>query len=604
MATIKNKIELDDQMTPVLQKMLKAMSSVVKAMESTDKASSKAFKQAEKDINQASNSLLKLHQTADGVPSKFQMIQQAATGAAGAIYTIKEAIQAVSKVANASDDLTLMNARLGLITDNVAGLEEKIYNTAQSSRGNFKSMAATVSSLGMQAGEAFNNSEDEILQFTDTLNKMFTVSGLDSTGISSVMYNLTQSLSSGQLLGQDYRILRQNAPKFRTALQDYYGVSATELQDMVSAGKVSAEDVKLAIFQAADEINEQFNKIPMTFAQAADKIKNTVDAYLIPINNKISEILNSSAVVAFIDGINTSIKFVLTTIDNLLTLIQTVMQALEPYLGWLQPVIEAISTAIGVVLVGALVMMAAMAVKAFITFAISVLAANVPLLIVIAAVAALIFIFKKLGIGVKDVMGFIMGVIYAAWAVIQNIGIGIYNGFLFVVDHIKDKWLKFVKDIVTLAQPLLDIIDFIFGTDFGSGARNFTAKMEYEIAKTPEYKEYKSVGDAYGKGKDAGEKLYAKVESIGDNLSGVMSGKGMAVSGINDTVTTKGEMSISEDDLKLLKDISATEFVNRFTTLRPTLNASFGDVTQNADVDVIMDKIGDMMEEALAESLY
>lgn len=42
---------------------------------------------------------------------------------------------------------------------------------------------------------------------------------------------------------------------------------------MVSDGKVSAEDVKLAMFQAADDINEKFNKIPMTFSQAMDQIK-------------------------------------------------------------------------------------------------------------------------------------------------------------------------------------------------------------------------------------------------------------------------------------------------------------------------------------------
>lgn len=250
MATIKNTISLDDKMTPVFNKMLKAMSSVTKAMGETDKVSKNAFQTIQRDIQAAENELLRFSNTADmaadsvngisdevsklsgggGISGFWSTLQSVSTGIAGSIYSLSAVADTARKVVEASDSLTLMDARLGLITDDVEMLENKIYRTAQSSRGNFKDLAANVSSLALQAGEAFNNSEDEILHFSDTLNKMFVVSGIDSSAIQSVMYNLTQSLSSGALLGQDYRILRQNAPRFREALQDYYGVSASELQ--------------------------------------------------------------------------------------------------------------------------------------------------------------------------------------------------------------------------------------------------------------------------------------------------------------------------------------------------------------------------------------
>ena len=65
----------------------------------------------------------------------------------------------------------------------------------------------------------------------------------------------------------------------------------------------------------------------------------------------------------------------------------------------------------------------------------------------------------------------------------------------------------------------------------------------------------------------------------------------------------KGDVAITDEDIKLLKDVAATEFVNRYTTLRPEMTVTFGDVKETADVGQIMTVIEDMVEEAYAASL-
>jgi hypothetical protein len=65
----------------------------------------------------------------------------------------------------------------------------------------------------------------------------------------------------------------------------------------------------------------------------------------------------------------------------------------------------------------------------------------------------------------------------------------------------------------------------------------------------------------------------------------------------------KGDVSITDEDIKLLKDVAATEFVNKYTTLRPEMSVSFGDVRETADVNKILSVIEDMVEEAYASSL-
>lgn len=65
----------------------------------------------------------------------------------------------------------------------------------------------------------------------------------------------------------------------------------------------------------------------------------------------------------------------------------------------------------------------------------------------------------------------------------------------------------------------------------------------------------------------------------------------------------KDDVSITDEDIKLLKDVAATEFVNKYMTLRPEMSISFGDVRETADVNKILSVIEDMVEEAYASSL-
>jgi hypothetical protein len=65
----------------------------------------------------------------------------------------------------------------------------------------------------------------------------------------------------------------------------------------------------------------------------------------------------------------------------------------------------------------------------------------------------------------------------------------------------------------------------------------------------------------------------------------------------------KGDVAITDEDIKLLKDVAATEFINKYTTLRPEMTVTFGDVKETADVSQIMSVIEDMVEEAYASSL-
>lgn len=64
-----------------------------------------------------------------------------------------------------------------------------------------------------------------------------------------------------------------------------------------------------------------------------------------------------------------------------------------------------------------------------------------------------------------------------------------------------------------------------------------------------------------------------------------------------------GEVNLSDEDLKYLKDFAEQDFINKFTsaTLAPNVTVTFGDVHETADIDKVKDRITEILEEEIAE---
>ena len=217
-----------------------------------------------------------------------------------------------------SDNVSMLNQRIKLATigsEDFISVQSKLRNVAQETRASYESIATTYQKLGMQTKGVFATN-DEIIEFTSNLQKLFTVSGMTQTGIESTMYNLTQSLSSGALMGQDYRILKQNAPQMIQILQDYYKVSRQELDNMVSKGKVSAQDIKNAMLDVSQggmkEVIESFNQMPVTFSQAMTMLGNSIRAELEPMLLEVAKVAKFLA--NHIDVIVDALKVAVITI--------------------------------------------------------------------------------------------------------------------------------------------------------------------------------------------------------------------------------------------------------------------------------------------------
>ena len=218
-------------------------------------------------------------------------------------------VQGVKAFVGTADELTMINARINNMkssSESLGEVQNKIFASAQRSRGDYLATMDAVAKLGSQAGEAFNNT-DEIIDFAEQLNKNFVLSGTSIEGANSAMYQLNQAMASGVLRGEEFNAIRENAPSVVQAIADYMGVAKGEVKGLADQGMLSADIVKNAMLASAQATNEAFGKIPMTFGQIKQATINTFVRELQPALERFNQFLNTAEFGNFVN--NASIAF-------------------------------------------------------------------------------------------------------------------------------------------------------------------------------------------------------------------------------------------------------------------------------------------------------
>ena len=267
-------------------------------------------------------------------------------------------VMGAKQLLQASDQNAQITARLNLITDAPEQLKEQIYQSANDARVAYTDSMNQVAKLGLLAKDAFNNT-DEIVQFTNLMQKAFKVSGADAVEATSAMYQLTQAMAAGKLQGDEFRSVMENAPMVAQAIAKHMNVSVGELKKLGAEGQITADIIKNALFSAGDDINAKFRTLPLTWSDIWTQAKNFALREMDGILKKINQLANSQAFQSFItnmkigfiglkavvngivDGIAMAGKFIADNWQAISPVVYGVTAALMTYVIW-----QGISTAL------------------------------------------------------------------------------------------------------------------------------------------------------------------------------------------------------------------------------------------------------------------
>jgi putative tail length tape measure protein len=246
------------------------------------------------------------------------LMDAAKSGAAfaGAAIGIEAAGRALKDMAvnaiKTTDQLTQLRARIDLINDgsqSTAEIMDKIASAANRSRGSYLDMADSVAKLNLLAKDAFS-SNDEAVYFVEQLNKQFKIAGAGVEETTSAMYQLTQAMASGKLQGDEFRSIMENAPMLAQSIAQEMGMSVGQLKEMSSQGLITADIIKNALFNSAEETNQKFAEIPLTFQDIGTQLQNDLITAFAPVMQEIGNMASSDLLQGALNELAFSFKIV------------------------------------------------------------------------------------------------------------------------------------------------------------------------------------------------------------------------------------------------------------------------------------------------------
>ena len=474
MATIQNSIVLNDRMTQTFTAINRAIESTINAISTLGgknvNINTANLINARQQLAIAENEMQNMVGTSQQLNnnlSKTKGIVGEIVGKLKTAFGLAAVVMATKKTIELSDQNAQITARLNLVSDAPEQLKKEIYQSANDARVAYTDSMNQVAKLGLLAKDSFNNT-NEIVKFTNLMNKAFKVSGTGAQEATSAMYQLTQAMAAGKLQGDEFRSVMENAPMVAQAIAKYMNVPLGQLKELGAKGQITADIIKNALFNAGDEINEKFKTLPLTWQDVWVQAKNFAIRQLDGVLQKVNQVANSKAFQSFVNsakiaffglktvaegvfnGIAAAGKFIADNWTAISPIIWGVTAALITYVTW-----QGISTALDWLNVAAKIALNVATTilsiaNVALTFAVSGYAAAqakanatawlfpgtwIAAIIIglIVAVLALTVVIVQWATGTQSVLEAIGGMFYWLGAVIYNIGVTIMNILIIAV---------------------------------------------------------------------------------------------------------------------------------------------------------------------------
>ena len=535
-----------------------------------------------------------------------------------------------------SDAQAQVNARMNLINDGqqtTAELNELIYQSALRAKSSYFDTADAVSKMGLNAKNAFSSNQ-ELIAFTEQVNKQFKIGGASAQDQSNAMVQLTQAMAAGVLRGQDLNSILAAAPGIARTIEESMGWASGSIKKYAEDGKVTAQVVKNALLDMADQTNAKFESIPMTLSDAMTMGKNIVQHGVQDMAAQWNDFLNTDRGQEIIgEGIQLFSMLASAGVDALSAIGRGALWV-HDNMDFIIPILLAIAEGIAV-MKAASIAEAAATIAGNLAKAASWALANWYIILGVALLASALIAAQQYGVGMQEVGGVVGGVFGFIYAVGYNVFASLWNIIATFAEFFANVFNDPVAAIAHLFSGLLDTIlgmvqtaasaiDALLGSNISGAINGFRNDLSSWVDSTfgenaVQIKRMANldVGTTMKQWGSYGASLGSKLDNLNLNVSDLAGSfgdldLGDGAGGLGDIgnvgkVGSVGkidnDVKLSDEDLKLYRNLAERRYMNQIElkTLAPHIEVSIPESeAKNLTAQDIADKLRALLIEQSA----
>lgn len=591
--SINTAIKITDGFSPALKGLHNALSIVTTSLINTQRQFSNQIDTSA--INQARTELARVSAQFDTIANETEQARQAQErynqslqngnsmvnglwGKVKGLVASYATYEAGKFLIQSADAYGMTISRIDMMNDGLQTteqLEKSIRDSANRTYSSFSATADAVGKLGINASEAFNNTQD-VVNFVEQINKHMAIAGTKGAQAEGAWIQLTQAMSNGVLRGDELQSVLDGMPTVAQAIKEEFskrGVAGS-LKEIAEQGLITSDIVKTALYNVADETNAKFEGMQTTFGDLWNLFRNKAEEALTPVFKKLNSVSGSETAKKIATGLGIAVGLIAKALLFVMNVAEGVFNLINSNMFWLKPLFMAIAGAC-LVWGGALAIVKLQAMYASVQTALlatkqaiarvatlglsgamaklsAVMAIN-PMTLWIIAGILLVGVFYGIIAVINKVMGTSIsatGIIFGAFAwlgsVLFDVVAGIWNYILNMIDNIQNAvitvaevvynafnggfggWIDGVKSAfwsfidwaLSVVKPLIEVWDKVKGTNYASSLQ---ASVNANLAdtRTDDYKTFdrSNLRDKYGLDYRNPNDDYSKGYKFGENLA-------------------------------------------------------------------------------------
>ena len=611
MATVRETIELQDKMSPVLGNIIRSLRGTISVMKKLDASIDNShIRKIENDLLKAENALENFNNELDDTPVKINKISD---GVRDVLFSTHMFGGIVSEVIG-----NFVADAIGSAYDNIKQSIEYASDLAEVQNVvdvTFGESAAEINEWSKTALKAYGLNELSAKKYVGTMGAMLTSTGIardEITGMSKDMVALAGDMASF------YNLDSQEAfDKIRA------GISG-ETEPLKTLG-INMSDANLEAFALAQNMEKVWDdmsyaeKTMVRYKYLLDVTRNAQGDF----TRTADQFANRQRV--FTESMNQTMALFAS---NLLPLLSAGMAYGIDFFdfviqNWesINSVIITVGTTLLYFYLPTLLKVAAAQIKTAYGMAAAWAVAHWPLLLIIGSIILLITMLNRAGVSFQTMANYAGKALGLLYAIAYNVFANLYNVVASFIEFFVNGWKDPLHYLTQLFLNVGDVVlgtlekiasamDKIFDTNYGEvigGWRKEVAGLASSMVRENDFKIDRMDLKDFTKTMDEVGKMtedFVFENDLINPLKGQKGSEGPDGTPGNPINTKVGnKLEISDESIKLMKDVAQIESIRQYTTLRPEMKVTIENVRETADVNVIDERIAQMFEEAYEASL-